>query len=111
MNGKPQAVKSNLFLYADDSYHVFQGKNIIEIEKQLNRDFTNICEWLLDNRLSIHSGDDRIKSILFYSKRKKRSKTKHQLQKYTKKTTFQGHILRLHIRCSNVRRVDGSKSN
>ena len=107
----PQAVKSNLLLYADDSYHVFQGKNIIEIEKQLNRNFTNICEWLVDNRLSIQSGDDRIKSILFYSKRKKRSKTKHQLQKYTNKTTFQGHIRRLHIRCSNVRRVDGSKSN
>ena len=31
----PQAVKSNLFLYADDSCLVFQGKDVIEIEKQL----------------------------------------------------------------------------
>ena len=70
MNGMPQAVKSNLFLYADDSCLIFQGKDVIEIEKQLNRDFTNICEWFVDNRLSIHFGEDKTKSILFASKRK-----------------------------------------
>ena len=48
VNGKIQAVKSNLFLYADDSCLVFQGKDVIEIEKQLNEDFTNICEWFLE---------------------------------------------------------------
>ena len=66
----PQAVKSNLFLYADNSCLVFQGKDVIEIEKQLNADFTNICEWFVDNRLSIHFGEDKTKSILFASKRK-----------------------------------------
>ena len=66
----PQAVKSNLFLYADDSCLIFQGKDVIEIEKQLNEDFTNICEWFVDNRLSIHFGEDKTKSILFASKRK-----------------------------------------
>ena len=35
VNDMPQAVKSNLFLYADDSCLVFQGKDVIEIEKQL----------------------------------------------------------------------------
>ena len=30
----PQAVISNLFLYADDSRLVFQGKDVIEVEKQ-----------------------------------------------------------------------------
>ena len=33
MNDMPQTVKSNLFLYADDSCHAFQGKDVIEIEK------------------------------------------------------------------------------
>ena len=42
MNDMPQAVKSNLFLYAD-SCLAFQGKDVTEIEKQLNEDFTNIC--------------------------------------------------------------------
>ena len=56
-----QAVKSNLFLYANDSWLVFQEKDVIEIEKQLNRDFKNICQRFLDNRLI---------SILFASKQK-----------------------------------------
>ena len=55
----PQAVKSNVFLYADDSCLVFQGKDVIEIEKQLNRDFKSICEWFVDNRFSIHFGEDK----------------------------------------------------
>ena len=70
VNDMPQAVKSNLFLYADDSCLVFQGKDVIEIEKQLNEDFTNICEWFVDNRLSIHFSEDKTKSIIFASKRK-----------------------------------------
>ena len=51
-------LKSNLFLYADDSCLAFQGKDIIEIEKELNEDFTNICEWFVDDRLSFHFGED-----------------------------------------------------
>ena len=66
----PQTVKSNLFLNGDDSCLVFQGKDVIEIEKQLNRDFANICERCVDNRLSIYFGEDKTISILFASKRK-----------------------------------------
>ena len=36
----PRTVKSNLFLYADDSCLLFQGKDVIEIEKQLQK-YTN----------------------------------------------------------------------
>ena len=32
--------------------------------------FTNICEWFVDNGLSIHLGEDKTKSLLFASKRK-----------------------------------------
>ena len=37
VNDMSQAVKSNLFLYADDSCLAFLGKDVIEIEKQLHR--------------------------------------------------------------------------
>ena len=57
-----------MLLYSDDFCLVFQGKDIAEIEKQLNGDFINICEWFLDNRLSIHFGEDNTKSIPFASK-------------------------------------------
>ena len=66
----PEAVKSNLFLYTDDSWLIFQGKDVIEIEKQLNGVFTNICEWFVDNIPGIHFGEDKTKSILFASERK-----------------------------------------
>ena len=63
-----QAVKCNLFLYADDKCLVCQHNNINEIEKQLHKDFESICDWFVENKLSIHFGDGKIKSILFATK-------------------------------------------
>ena len=53
-----QAAKCHLFLHADDSCLVCQQKDIYEIEKQLNVDFSNICDWFVDDKLSIHFGED-----------------------------------------------------
>ena len=64
----PQAVKSNLLLYADNSCLMYQHKNIAKIEKILNEDFENICDWFVDNKLSIRFGDDKTKQIIFVSK-------------------------------------------
>ena len=63
-----QAVKCNLFLYADDACLVCQHKDINETEKQLNKDFESICDWSVDNKLSIHFGANKTKSILFATK-------------------------------------------
>ena len=60
-------------MYADDSCLVCQHKDIYEIEKQLNVDFSNICNWFVDNKLSIHFGEDKTKSILFASKFKNKN--------------------------------------
>ena len=68
VNDMPQSVECNLYLYADDSCLVFQHKNVKEIEKQLNKDFSNLCDWFLDNKLSIHFGEEKTKSILFANK-------------------------------------------
>ena len=70
VNDMPQAVNSNLFLYADDSCLMFQHKEVEEIERVLNNDFENICDWFVDNKLSIHFGEDKTKSILFASQHK-----------------------------------------
>ena len=69
VNDMPMAVKCNLFLYADYTCLVFQSKSVNDIEKQLNEDFANICDWFADNKLSINFGEDKTKSILFASKR------------------------------------------
>ena len=60
-----QAVKSTLPLHADDSCILYQHKEVDEIEKHLNKDFENICDWLVDNKLTIHFGEDKTNSILF----------------------------------------------
>ena len=73
VNDMSQAVRCHLFLYANDSYLVCQHKDINQIEKQLNVDFFNICDWFVDNKLSIHFGEDKTKSILFASKFKKKN--------------------------------------
>ena len=72
VNDVKQTVSSDLLLYADDSCLVFQHKHVTEIETHLNNDFSNLCEWFLDNKLSIHFGEDKTKSILFGTKRKLR---------------------------------------
>ena len=40
-----QAVKCDLFVYADDTCLVCKHKDINEIEKQLNKNFESICDW------------------------------------------------------------------
>ena len=50
----------------------------MQIEKRLNEDFENLCDWFVNNKLrSIHFGEDKTKSILFASKR--RAKNTRQL--------------------------------
>ena len=66
--GFAQAVVSDSLLNADDTCKVFQHKSEIEIEKQLIRDFSSLCHWFVDNKLSIHFGQDKTKSILFGTK-------------------------------------------
>ena len=55
-------------------YH--QRRDVEEIEKQLNKDFEIVCDWFVDNKLSIHFGEDKTKSVLFASKRKIKSARK-----------------------------------
>ena len=56
---------------------LYQHKDVVQIEKRLNEDFEYLCDWFVDNKLSIHFGEDKTKSILFASKQ--RAKNIHQL--------------------------------
>ena len=66
INGLPQAFVSDSLLYADDTHIVFQHKSEIEIEKQLIRDFSSMCDWFVDNKLSIHFIQDNKINIIWY---------------------------------------------
>ena len=56
----------------------------MQIEKQLNENFENLCDWFVDNKLSIYFGEDKAKSILFASKRRAKN------------------ICQLNIRCKDI---------
>ena len=93
----PQAVISTLLLYADDPCILYQHKDVVQIEKRLNEDFKNLCDWFVDNKLSIHFGEDKTKSILCVSKRK--AKDIRQLNIKYKDINIKQHSEVTYLRC------------
>ena len=52
---------------------LFNIKTLMKLKKQLNKNFENICDWfekICDNKLSIHFGNEKTKSMLFAAKLK-----------------------------------------
>ena len=82
----------------------------MQIEKQLNEDFENLCDWFVDNKLSIHFGADKTKFILFASKR--RAKNIRQLNIKYKDINIKQHseVSWVRARQNDVRRANGIKS-
>ena len=78
INDMSMAVNCKLLLYADGTCFLFMGKDTKETEDKLNRDFSSLCERLVDNKLTIHFAEEKTKSILFGNKRHlKRSNNLH----------------------------------
>ena len=48
----PHAVDSELLLYADYTYMVFQRRNIKIIDEHLNRVFSILIHWFVDSKLA-----------------------------------------------------------
>ena len=69
-----QAVNCDLFLYADDSCLMYQHKDVKVIEQKLNINFSNVCDWFADSKLSIHFGEDKTKSIVKETKKRQQSR-------------------------------------
>ena len=63
-----------MLLYADDSCLIFRDTDVERIENNLNRNFNSLCNWFVENKLSIHFGEDKTKSILFARKKYKNLK-------------------------------------
>ena len=99
VNDKLQAVSSTVLLHADDSRILYQHKDVVQIEKRLNKDFENLCDWFVDNKLSIQFGEDKRKSVLFASKRQAKNisqlniKYKDIYMKQNSKVTYLGCVV------------------
>ena len=51
--------------YAEDTYLLFLHKGLEQLKEALNINFSNICDWFVDNKLSIDFEEEKTKSILF----------------------------------------------
>ena len=60
------ACNCDLFLYADDSALLMSHKDQVILENSLSEEVATVNSWLIDNKLSLHSG--KTESILFGSK-------------------------------------------
>ena len=66
VNDLPQSLSdAGSYLYADDTYIFYQHEDVKKIENVLNKEFSSLWQWFIDNKLSIHFGEDKTKSILF----------------------------------------------
>ena len=67
MGPLPQASSNtHTYLHKDKTSILCQHKNVIDIENALNKEFVNLCDWFVDNKLSIHFGEDETKCIRFF---------------------------------------------
>ena len=73
-------------MYTDYTCIFYQHDDVKKIENVLNKEFSSLCQWFIDNKLSIHFGEDKTKSIPF-------SKTRG-LSKIN--TSFVGHSIKQH---------------
>ena len=64
------SVECDLLLYADDSCLVFTCPDLKSIETNLNKNFNSLCDWFVENKLSIHFGEDKTKSNCFWFTKK-----------------------------------------
>ena len=67
-----QAADCDLFFYTDDTCLLFQLKDLEWIKKKSLSTFSNICDWFVDSKLSIHFEKDKTESILFPTKNRKK---------------------------------------
>ena len=58
-----------MVIYADDAILLTSGKNLDDVQKNLNREIKKCYEWLTDNKLSMHKG--KTEALILSSKRKK----------------------------------------
>ena len=65
-NDLPQSLSdAGSYLYADDNCIFCPHEDVKKIENVLNKEFSSLCQWFIDNKLSIHFENDKTKSILF----------------------------------------------
>ena len=94
----PQAVDCDPVLYTDETCLLFQHKVLERIKEKLTKSFSNICDWFVDNKLSVHFGEDKTKSIFFSTKIRKGKIGPLDIWWCQNQTKLKSNIFRLWVR-------------
>ena len=87
VNDLPQSLlDAGSYCYADDTCIFYQHEDVKKVENVSNKEFSLLCQWFVDNKLSIHFGEDKTKSILF-----SRTKSLKEIN-----ISFTGHSIKQH---------------
>ena len=79
----PQSVKDcDIRLNTDDTCISFKHKVVKTIKDKLNKDYNSLCDWFMDNKLPIHFGEDKTKTILFSSKNFSKNADKIEIRRH-----------------------------
>ena len=97
-----------MLLYADDTCLVFQAKDHDSMYKKLHTEFNKLCDWFVDNKLSIHFGDDKRKSLLFTGKNRPKD---DKLRIYRGRTEVAQHKEINYLGCLFDEKFDGTQDN
>ena len=66
VNDLPQSLlDAGSYLYPDDICIFHQHEYLKKTENVLNKEVSSLCQWFIDNKLSIRFGEDKTKSISF----------------------------------------------
>ena len=66
VNDLPQSLSdAGSYLYANDNCIFYQHEDAKKIENDLNKEFSSLCHWFIDNKLSIHFGEDKLNPFSF----------------------------------------------
>ena len=75
VNDVAGVVQNKLLLYADDSAILVSGKSKPDIERFLSHELERVSHWLVDNKQSLHLGENRVYIIWFKTKVLKMTQT------------------------------------
>ena len=66
INDLPQSLTETASnFYANDTSIYYYYRDIQKTENALNKEFSSLWKWFINNKLSIHFGEDKAKAILF----------------------------------------------
>ena len=74
-----QTVDCDLFLYVDDTCLSFQHKDLEQMREELTKNYSNLCDWFIANKLSIHFGEYKTKSFLHQKQKKGKLELEHTI--------------------------------